>query len=453
MAAPAAGAGGDVAAPGDAAAAAAVPAAHAAEPAAGAGAGDEPAAARGTAGSPAPTVVHDSDTELDSDEDDAPGAAAVGAGSGDDADGVDVAPVAAPSAGSVLAPRRPDSRAYAQDRFGAAASVASVSAWLLTTTVSVAERGVIQAFAAVAHSGASVLLLFSGPAGREDGLAAQLRAAGARVLEVDVLIGERLHDLTRVGPDSIGDHLLRVARGGEFTAMHAAIPCSTFSVVRSAADTLRSAQYPLGIPGLTFANASKVWLSNALVYYTIDMARHIVGCGGEVFIENPAPRGDPSLPKVYWEAKAGHASLFRTPPMLTYAAATHSVELITPLCAFGMAMQKYVCVLATPRMAARLAHIGAMECTHTEHERHASGLLPDGSSAAEASARYPAAFCAALVPGLTLLPTGAHAAALSVCVGAAGVRGACVPEVAMPTSTRPRDTTCQVRRWGLGLRR
>ena len=344
-----------------------------------------PGAGDAAAGSPTATYVHGSDSEPQSGSDDGEEQAAgeASAGSGDEvdavgavaagpdvdaADGGDEAANGAPSAVSVLAPRRPDSRAYAQDRFGAAASVASVSAWLLTTTESVAERSVIGAFAAAAHSGASILLLFSGPGGREDGLAAQLRTAGARVLEIDILIGERLHDLTRVGPDSIGDHLLRVARGGEFTAMHAAIPCSTYSVVRSAADVLRSAQYPLGLPGLSFANSSKVWLSNALMYYVLDMAQLIVGCGGEVSIENPAPRGDPCLPKAYWAAKSGHASLFRKPPMLAYAAATRSVELITPLCAFGMAMQKMICVLMTPRMAVRLAHIGAKECTHASHE-------------------------------------------------------------------------------------
>ena len=236
------------------------------------------------------------------------GGAASGGGAGD---------AGASSAEGALLPRRSDSRAHAQDRFGAAASVASVTAWLLTTTESADERGVIEAFAAAAHSGPSVLLLFSGPAGREDGLAAQLRAEGARVLEIDILIGDRMHDLTLCGSDTIGDHLLRAARGGEFTSMHAAVPCSTFSVVRSAADVLRSAKYPMGLPGLSFANASKVWLSNALVYYVIDVAQLIVDCGGEVSIENPAPRGDPSLPKAYWEAKASHASLFRTPPIRT----------------------------------------------------------------------------------------------------------------------------------------
>ena len=245
----------------------------------------------------------------------------------------------------MLAPRRLGSRAYAQDRGGAAASFATVSAWLLSTTESAAERTAIEAFSAEAHSGPSVLLLFCGSAGRADGLAAQLRAAGARVLEIDILIGDRLHDLTRSGPESMGDHLVQVSYGGEFTAVHAAIPCGSYSVVRGETDVVRSALHPLGIPGLSFADATEVWLSNALMYYVMDIALIIVECGGQASIENPAPRGDPSLPKVYWEAKAHHANLFRTPPVLEYARATASVEIITPLCAFGCGAQEFCCIL------------------------------------------------------------------------------------------------------------
>ena len=232
-----------------------------------------------------------------------------GVGSGGDAqpDGVALG-------GQGLAPRRQGSKAYAQDRVNTTASSAAVSAWLLSTTESEMERAVIGAFSTAAHSGPSVLLLFCGAVGRAGGLAEHLRAAGARVLEIDILIGTRLHDLARSGPESMGDHLVQVARGGEFTAVHAAIPCESYSVAREGADVVRSALHPLGLPGLSYARAAEVWLSNALMYYVVDIALIIVRGGGQASVENPAPRGDPSLPEVYWEAKAHHASLFRVPP-------------------------------------------------------------------------------------------------------------------------------------------
>ena len=90
---------------------------------------------------------------------------------------------------------------------------------------------------------------------------------------------------------------------------------------------------------------------------------------------------------MYWEAKAHHANLFRTPPVLEYARATASVEIITPLCAFGCDTQEFRCILMTPRMASLLAYMGAMDCTHARHVSRAAGLLPDGSPAAAASER------------------------------------------------------------------
>ncbi len=74
------------------------------------------------------------------------------------------------------------------------------------------------------------------------------------------------------------------------------------------------------------------------------------------------------------------------------------MELIVPLCAYGMEMQKLILWLATPRMAATLAHVGAKECLHARHSRLAAGLLPDGTPAAASTSRYPALVCGAVAP-------------------------------------------------------
>ena len=55
--------------------------------------------------------------------------------------------------------------------------------------------------------------------------AAELRRLGAHVVEVDVLIGGRLHDLTDTTPDGIGWYLLRAAASGVVDAVHIALPC------------------------------------------------------------------------------------------------------------------------------------------------------------------------------------------------------------------------------------
>ena len=46
----------------------------------------------------------------------------------------------------------------------------------------------------IAEAQPFVVVLFAGPPNRPDGLAAELRRLDARVVEVDVLIGGRLHD-------------------------------------------------------------------------------------------------------------------------------------------------------------------------------------------------------------------------------------------------------------------
>ena len=133
-------------------------------------------------------------------------------------------------------------------------------------------------------------------------------------------------------------------------------------------------------------------MSNALVYFTLDLARDVIAAGGAVTIENPAPRGDVTLPQVYLEAKAHHANLFRTRPVLDYAAETRSVEVVVPLCAFGAPMQKYIMLLASPDLAGGLAPINGIICEHANHKETAYGVTSTGRPAALDSGRYPYAF-------------------------------------------------------------
>ena len=194
------------------------------------------------------------------------------------------------------------------------------------------------------------VLLFAGPpdSGGMAPLGRAIDKRGGRHVAIDVLIGGRAHDLQDATPGGVGWHLRQAAQKGHVHSMHAAIPCETFSVAVDDEDVCRSAEQPMGISGLPPHRAERVFKSNALVYFTLDLARDIIAAGGHVTIENPAPRNDVSLPQAYWAEKAHHASLFRTRPVLDYAAETLSVEIVTPLCAFGSPMQKYIMLLASP---------------------------------------------------------------------------------------------------------
>jgi hypothetical protein len=271
-------------------------------------------------------------------------------------------------------------------------SLSAIVAWLASTWH---PPYVAASTASSAHGSTHVaVIIFSGV---ESPLPECLRARGARVIAVDVAVGGRLHDLTDVTPDGIGWHLRRAAQRGEVHSLHAAVPCETFSVSLDDSDMVRSwPDHSMGMPRLTHAKASKLFLSNSLVYFTIDLATDVYRTGGEVTIENPSPRMDMALPHVFWAAKAHHANLFRTPPMLEFAEATGSSEITLPLCACGMDMQKYVTVLATRGAARVLAPLHGLVCTHEGHTEHAYGLTTAGARGGLQSARYPYVFCVVL---------------------------------------------------------
>ena len=99
-----------------------------------------------------------------------------------------------------------------------------------------------------------VLVLFSGPIDRPDGLASELRALGFEVVEMDRLAGTD-HDIR---DDTVLGRVLAAVRAGRFCAVFLGIPCSTYSVARipqpgePAEDPpqVRDRWHPLGFPWL-----------------------------------------------------------------------------------------------------------------------------------------------------------------------------------------------------------
>ena len=164
---------------------------------------------------------------------------------------------------------------------------------------------------------------------------------------------------------------------------------------------------PMVMSGLSTHRATDLFKSNCLLHFTLDVAVDVVAGGGEVTIENPAPRSDVRLKHVYWKAKAHHANLFRTQPMLEYASNSGSVEITTPLCASGLDMQKYITVLATRKAAVGLAPLDGLVCNHSSHAEKAYGTTTAGLPAARLSGKYPYVFCVVLACAhLSLTPPG-----------------------------------------------
>ena len=100
-----------------------------------------------------------------------------------------------------------------------------------------------------------MLIVFSGPLGRPDGLGAELRSLGYEVVEVDRADGVDAHDIRS---EVVFARLLAEVRSGAYCAVFLGVPCSTYSVARIQSDgfpddgppQVRDRDFPLGLPGL-----------------------------------------------------------------------------------------------------------------------------------------------------------------------------------------------------------
>ena len=119
-----------------------------------------------------------------------------------------------------------------------------------------------------------MLVLFSGPYARPDGLGAYLTALGLTPVMVDndsTRGGDDSHDLRH---DTFFQSLIRRCAAGEFLAIIAAPPCSTFSIsrfIKSArapgrgAPVVRTRAHITGIPDIDPSHVRELNEANELV--------------------------------------------------------------------------------------------------------------------------------------------------------------------------------------------
>ena len=148
-----------------------------------------------------------------------------------------------------------------------------------------------------------VLLLFSGAYTRPDGLVAYLQRHDIEVVPVnnDPVLGDKAHDILI---DSFYSDLLRRAQRGEFLAVWAAPPCSTFSIARCRRVAPEAGGGPPTVRrrpvdqvsrshDCPAKNRNDVRKSNELIQRTINILRAAhINAGSEFGIEYPADHGD-----------------------------------------------------------------------------------------------------------------------------------------------------------------
>ena len=267
---------------------------------------------------------------------------------------------------------------------------------------------------ATARASRRVLLLFSGPYERPDGLAVFLRQSGFEVSLVDSDPkrggGER-DDLTN---DAFYNSLLKRAMAGEFLAIIAAPPCSTFSISRfiphpSSPDgqgppVLRRKRHPEGVPDVPSQHLRELRRANRLVRRMAYILGAACAAGSEVIVENPPYRGDPAQDHLFMHAD--HSALWQMPIIQQLRSSVKGKTVTFAQCMFGAEWQKYTTFLYSPGFEQQLAPLHELLCSHPAgtHTAAAGGhRAPDGVWNSSDTAAFPAdlnLFLAQCVRGL-----------------------------------------------------
>ena len=263
----------------------------------------------------------------------------------------------------------------------------------------------------------SVLILFNGPRDTPDSLAGNISSRGGAAVTIDndaESAGGWDEDLLN---DACFNALLSDIQAEKYTAVHAAIPCSTCTVARffDAAGTrgaddkrdggpppVRTREHPDGLPDdlLPASHRRELSRANELIRRTCMLLRAAHEVGTHFTIENPADRSSAdSLLFVH----SNHGSLWRTSwvsKLLEYASAR---TVTFAMCSLGSPYQKYTTIAYTPALHRALGPLATQSCSHPPgtHELRAGGREADGSWASRGAAAYPPALNIILADALT----------------------------------------------------
>ena len=267
-----------------------------------------------------------------------------------------------------------------------------------TSSLAEAYDQVVKSPAATARASRTVLLLFSGPKRRPDGLAAFLLRLGYDAVLVDndpVLGGGAREDILH---DRVYQSLMARVRAGEFLAIIAAPPCGTFSISRFVTPKggkvgpkpVRSRKHIRQLPGLDAKGEQAASQANEIVRRTAALliAGHLVGTS--FMVENPADRGDASQSDIFLHEE--HGPLWHMPEMIAIKRLA-SCNLVTfPMCSFGSPWQKFTSLMFSAGFDAWLHPLGALRCHHHRHASMAGGEYDEGEWNSAQTAAYPPEF-------------------------------------------------------------
>ena len=249
-----------------------------------------------------------------------------------------------------------------------------------------------------------VLILFSGSYARDDSMQAFLEKRGFEVTMVDndPAHGDPTHDFT--SPAFYRTLRQRVA-SGEFFAIWAGPPCSTFSVSRffkalqrrqrarggdGGPPPVRTRSHPQGLSPPPQGHEAELQNANAIIDLLCELLTVASDVGTQFVIEQPADRGDRSVPHTF--LFADHAPLWIYPSVTKLRAHAGCRTCTFAMCNLGAKYQKYTTLMYTPALAPWFDDWDNWRCSHASHAEMAGGVQDEaGQWPSSHSAAYPAA--------------------------------------------------------------
>ena len=267
------------------------------------------------------------------------------------------------------------------------------------TNLPEAFAGATRASAARSFQSIKVLLLFSGAYNRPDGLAQFARRLG---LEVDLFDSDPNSgggDAADITKESVYLQLRERIVRGEYAIIIAAPPCSTFSISRffrsltspdGGPPPVRTRIEIMGCRFLPSKHRAELERANNVVNKMCALLMLAHRAGTEFIIENPADRGDVSVPDLFINATHGPLWLMSAVCALTRQTSAKAVTFA--MCAFGAPWQKYTTLMYTAGFDAWLDVLRERKCEHSTHEKLAGGTKTKSGWNSNETAAYPPDF-------------------------------------------------------------
>ena len=247
-----------------------------------------------------------------------------------------------------------------------------------------------------------VLVLFSGPYARPDGLTAFLRARGIEVDQYDCDAKHGGGDDANILNDAFFTSLFNLLRNGHYAAVFTAPPCSTYSVARHfpanrpgrdrGPPVVRKRKEILGIKEVPAQHQRELRRANEITRRTAVLLTAAFRAGAQFILENPADRGDKENELLYQVEE--HGPIWLDPHVQALRGSCGAESVTFAQCMFGADVQKYTTLLFTAGLAPMLRPLHQMVCSHAPgtHTMAGGAQRDDGSWNSAPSAAYPTDF-------------------------------------------------------------